>query len=393
MRAAGTPSADTLVVSRDAGLQALAERLLPELAARSGLALRRPVRVEYRTREQLERYLAFKLDEDLPPARAAHMVEVYSRLGLMDGDTDLRRLLVQVYREQVAGFYDPDSTALFVMDDQPAGDVEAVLLHELVHAVQDQSVDLGQLTDPSRGNDRTMAAQAAMEGHATLVMMEYQVERMQGRSLDLTTVPGFAAQLRAQMSGMADGYPALSAAPRIIRDGMLFPYLDGSGFILEAWRRLGERPAALATLVPQSTEQVLDPERFLDEPGDPPLVVEILPAGAETLYGDNLGRVETGIFLEELAGSAAGAAAAGWGGDAYVLADSPAGRTLIWATVWDDAGARDRFVAEVEVALPYRLEDAAISSREVAGHPAAVLTVGPPLEVELRVRADGGDGA
>ena len=55
-----------MVVSSDPELQALATELLPDLARRSGMELRDPVRVEKRTRAELVRYLEHKLDEELP---------------------------------------------------------------------------------------------------------------------------------------------------------------------------------------------------------------------------------------------------------------------------------------------------------------------------------------
>ena len=148
-----------MVISSDPALAELASTLLPDLARRSGMELREPVRIEERTREELVRYLRFKLDEELPEEEARARVDAYALLGLVPPDLDLRDVLMRLYTEQVAGFYDPDSTALFVMDDQPPADLRSVLLHELVHAVQDQTADLDALTDPALGGERRKASQ------------------------------------------------------------------------------------------------------------------------------------------------------------------------------------------------------------------------------------------
>ena len=79
-----------LVISSDATLGELAAALLPDLAARSGLSLRAPVRLEMRSREQLVRYLESKLDEELPPEEARATVDAYALLGLVSADLDLR---------------------------------------------------------------------------------------------------------------------------------------------------------------------------------------------------------------------------------------------------------------------------------------------------------------
>ena len=193
------------VVSSDPTLVELASELLPDLVRRSGLELREPVRLERRSREQLIRYLEGKLEEELPPSEARAVVDVYALLGLVRPDTDLRSLLLGLYTEQVAGFYEPDSTALFVLDDQPDVALQGLLVHELVHAIQDQNADLEALTDRELGNDRTTAAQAAIEGHATLVMLEYMTEQMAGVPIDLADVPDFAATKAPSAAAKPDG--------------------------------------------------------------------------------------------------------------------------------------------------------------------------------------------
>lgn len=384
------PGPDTLVISADAELREMAEGILPDLAARSGLALREPVRLERRSREELEGYLRAKLDEELPEERARHLTAVYSRFGLMAGDVDLRGLLLSVYREQVAGFYDPDSTALFVMDDQSAEALEPVLLHELVHAVQDQWTDLDAATSRENGNDRATAAQAAIEGHATLVMLEYMAEQAQGRDLDLTEIPGFAGQMRAVLEVARSEYPELAKAPRVIQEGMLFPYMEGAGFVLEVWRTRGTREGPFGELLPSSTEQVLDPSRFLADSPDDPTALLVEPGAGEVVYRDGLGAVEVRILLEELVGVGAGAAVAGWDGDAYALVAAPdGGLRLAWASVWDDVQARDRFVEALAPGLGGLPEPATLTPLDVDGRAGALLMVGDPMEVRVSLTAGG----
>lgn len=379
---------DSMVVSDDPELKAMALEMLPDLARRSGLELQAPVRLERRSRSELEAYLRYKLDQDLPPRRAERMVEVYSRLGLMPGDLDLRGLFLSVYREQVAGFYDPDSTALFVMEDQPAETLQPILLHELVHAVQDQAMDLSRIIGPEVGNDRATAAQAAIEGQATLVMMEYMTEALRGGEVDLTEIPGFADQMRSLLAAAGDQYPELSRAPRVIQEGVLLPYIEGAGFVLEVWRSREGRDHPLESLLPASTEQVLDPARFLSDPPDDPTAITLTVTGGEVVYEDGLGMAETRILLEEHGGPDAGSAATGWDGDRYALVEGVEGTTLVWVSVWDDVEARDRFVATL---APFPLGDAshgesALEALEVEGRPAALLRVGPGVEgVEIRL--------
>ncbi len=360
-----------LVISSDATLGELAAALLPDLAARSGLSLRAPVRLEMRSREQLVRYLESKLDEELPPEEAQATVDAYALLGLVSADLDLREVLLALYTEQVAGFYEPDSTALFVMDDQPQAALQGLLVHELVHAVQDQWADLDALTDPDLGNDRATAAQAAIEGHATLVMLEYMTEQMQGTSIDLSQLPNFADQLRPALQGMRAQFPALASAPRVIQEALLFPYLEGAGFVQGLWMR-EDRVAPFGEYLPQSTEQILT-----GAADDVPVELAVAVQGARVVHDDVLGRLELGVLLDEHLGAGSSSLAEGWGGDRYAMFETGNGeRAMVWYAVWDDVGSRDRFFAGLRGALGAFGAEATLDSIDVQGRAAVRLRVG-----------------
>jgi hypothetical protein len=364
---------DPRVISSDPTLVEMASDLLPDLVARSGLELREPIRLERRSREQLIRYLEGKLDQELPPDEARATVDVYALLGLVPRDLDLRSVLLGLYTEQVAGFYEPDSTALFVMDDQPEAALQGLLVHELVHAIQDQNADLKALTDGSLGNDRATAALAAIEGHATLVMLEHMTEQMAGVPIDLSEVPDFATQMRPLLQGMGPQFPALAGAPRIIQEALLFPYLEGTSFVQALWTRgapTGERVAPFADNLPESTEQVL-----MRTTADDPVELELDVTESQVIREDGFGRLELGIFLEEH--GADPAAADGWEGDRYVLVEATGeGRALAWYTIWEDEALRSRFTSAMHVVLPRLGAEASLEPLEVGGLPATLLRIG-----------------
>jgi len=368
------------VRSTDPSLVELASAILPDLARRSGLTLKEPVRIEVRTRTALASYLRYKLDEQLPEEEARVTVASYALLGLVSDTLDLRAVLLGLYAEQVAGFYDPDSTALFIMDDQPGSTLQGLLIHELVHAVQDQSVDLDSLTDPRLPNDQGTAAQAAIEGHATLVMLEYLAEQMQGAPVDLGAVPDLGAQLRSNLQGMRTQYPALAGAPRVIQEALLFPYLEGAGFVQALWAR-GERVAPFGDHLPRSTEQILTRDL-----GDAPIRLALSVQGGRSVHEDNLGRLETGLLTEARFGDGGDALAQGWGGDLYALIDlAEGGRGLAWATVWDDVAARDRFLDALGPRPDGFPASATAEAIEVGGRPGVLLRVGLPTSVRVEV--------
>jgi hypothetical protein len=386
--AAGACAAQTdsgLVSSSDPELAAMAARLLPDLATRSGMELREPVRLEERSREELTRYLGAKLDEDLPEDEARARVDAYGLLGLVEPGTDLRALLLGLYQEQVAGFYEPDSTALYVLDDQPPEALEPLLVHELVHAVQDQSTDLHALTDPDVGNDRATAAMALVEGHATLVMFEYLTEQMTGSPVDLGAVPDFAAQIGPVLASMTAQFPALASAPRVVRESLVFPYVGGAGYVQRLWTG-GGRPNPFQEAFPLSTEQVLSPG------AQPPTEILLDVRGAERRLDDTLGMLELKILLEDVLGLGAEAArgvASGWDGDRWVLVETGDGSgALAYVTLWESDSARARFLEAVRGGPDAFVAPATVEPLDVGGRSASLLRIGGSgYEVAARLAA------
>ena len=370
-----------LVVSSDAALQETANRLLQDISERSGLSFDRPVRVEWRSEEELVRYLTFKLDEEFQEGEVERIRDSYALLGLVPETLDLGALFLALYTEQVAGFYDADSVALYVRSGQDEETVESVLVHELVHAAQDQSVDLDALTGRARGNDRRIAAQAAAEGHATLVMLEYALEKRQGAEVDLVAIPNFIDLMGPSLAAAASSSPVLSTAPRVVRESLIFPYVWGTEYVRVLWQRRPGRPPPFGELLPQSTEQVLEPERAFGPEPDAPVDIDISGGGTSVTYANSLGVAEIGILFEEVAGD--GRPIAGWEGDRFALVEGDdGGRGLVWWSVWEDEAARDAFVSRGR-AVAAALTDATLEPDMLDGRPAAVLTVGavpvPPV--------------
>ena len=369
------------VVSSDAALQETANALLEDISERSGLSFTRPVRVEWRSEEELVRYLTFKLDEEFQEGEVERIRDSYALLGLVPETLDLEALFLALYTEQVAGFYDPDSVALYVRSGQDEETVESVLVHELVHAAQDQFADLDALTGRARGNDRQIAAQAAAEGHATLVMLEYALEKQQGAEVDLVAIPDFIDLMGPSLAAAASSSPVLSTAPGIVRESLIFPYVQGTEYVRVLWQRRPGRPPPFGELLPHSTEQVLEPERAFGPEPDAPVDIEFSGGGASVTYTNSLGVAEIGILFEEVAGD--GRPIRGWEGDQFALVEGGDGsRGLVWWSVWEDEAARDAFVSRGQ-AVAGALTDATLEPDTLDGRPAAVLTVGavpaPPL--------------
>jgi hypothetical protein len=371
-------------------LRPLVDSLLPVMERISGLAALEPVRLERRTREEARRYVIDRLDAELPRPELERMHAAYAAFGLLPDTLDLRSLLLELYTEQVIGYYDPEERALFVVAGVPRDALATVVAHELVHALQDQHYGLesvmgqGAHRAGDRDNDRQTAAAAAIEGHATLSMILLAVEGRLGRPALAGELPDVSAEFWAEGGAGGEEFPSLRGAPALIRESLVFPYFAGAGFVqalwIEAERRGEARPPPFGEHLPRSSAEVLHPrERFLARRLDPVTPVLLEPdAGWRTLYEDNLGELEIGILLREQLGPGADAAARGWVGDRYRLIERAAGeRVLQWVTVWDDAASADAFAAAYRTLLRRRDRAGATHRLQLDGRPAVVVIYAP----------------
>lgn len=335
---------------RDAELQRKVAEILPRVEEYAALEAKRVPVVEQATAEILERYLVQRLESEFPGDSLENLSLAYGLFGLIPDTIDVRQLLVDLLLEQAVGYYDPARDVLFIREEAPPGLLDAVVAHELVHALQDQQVDLDSLVDGVTRNDARSAIQAAIEGQATVAMFAFQLER------PVEQLPELGPEMAAAMADPAV-FPRLAAAPAVVRDPLLFAYLGGARYVQRLWRLEPGRPAPLGEWLPESTEQLLHTERLLEQ-RDSPTPVEMTYAGGEwrLQYKGDLGELELRIYFEEHLGNAplAATAAAGWDGDAYAVMVREADRALVWYTVWDSEQDAEEFVDAYRTAFVAR---------------------------------------
>ncbi len=325
---------------RDAGLAHLVDSLKPAVERAAGLRFKRTPNSALRSREQVRNYLIAKLRQELPPERVRGVEAAYRLLGMLPDTLDLERLLVDLYSEQVAGFYDPDSTMLFGVAGADPLQLKLVLAHEMVHALQGQYLPLDSILHDIHSNDRLTAAQAVLEGQATLVSI-----RVLSPGQDVTAEPEFWEAYRRQVTAQQGSMPVFARAPLLVRETLLFPYLDGAEFM--RWWATSPFADSLpsGSRMPASTEQILHPDRYLKH--DQPVPLRFA-GGPARLYQDGLGEIEILVLEAQLQGQGEmprTVVPLGWGGDLYGVYDTPAAPALVWYAVWDDARSADRFAA------------------------------------------------
>ncbi len=215
-----------------------------------------------------------------------------------------------------------------------------------------------------------------LEGQATVAQIPVLMPEQKPDTFAL----GWFWRQRAVMAAQQAQMKEFARAPLWLREGLIFPYLGGADFIV--WFRHKYFGRSVLDAMPQSTEQILHPERYAahDEPTD--LVFSSRP---DTLqYEDGLGEFETRLLFQQHLGDEAEAAnlAAGWDGDRYQVL-GPKSDALVWYSVWDDVAAATRFAAGLQRAWQKGRPDGRTARRSeirqltVSGRPVVRLVDAP----------------
>src|SRR4051812_25685063 len=191
------------------------------------LAVKEPVKSAFKTRDEIEQSVMRDLDESTPPAEFDASQKTLLKLGLVPQNFQLREYVVKLLREQVAGFYEPKTKEFYLAAWLPLAEQKKVMAHELMHALQDQHFNLRRFEKWPKGDaDAELAAHALVEGEATLIMIIYDLEQSGLRGIDITKIDSLTERLLDNDAEASDpNYPVLSAAPRVLRENLQFPYI------------------------------------------------------------------------------------------------------------------------------------------------------------------------
>lgn len=376
---------------------------IPIIERGTGLKFKRPPVLETRTRAQVRQFLEAQFKTEQSHHELAAKQIFYSRLGLMPDTLDLRSLFVNLLTEQVEGFYDPHTKVLYVVDSSPPDITGVTIQHELVHALQDQYMNLDSINHVNRQNDRSQAAKAVIEGQAMLVPIQAALGPGAG-------LPGGWDRVRdmirdSRMQGMAE----MRAAPEIVQETLIFPYLSGAEFVRQfQLHEPGKQP--FGENMPTSTSEILHTGSFFSPQRQAPLAIAFAKPSAGTVtYDDDLGEFETRLFLLQFLQdqNASMRVAAGWAGDRYEVIKFPSGDGIAWLTLWNTTVQSGEFGSDAEAVLARRFDHPAskdtplgkvfelpksrtvtIWGGVVAGRPAVLYTDFPTGVPASVVRAD-----
>lgn len=344
--------------SEQTALEAVATPLYDQLAAiRSIAAPGQPPPVLLRSRADNRRFIEQEINRRYSKAQLEAERKSMVAWGVLPADYDLQRLFLDLLEEQVSAYYDPRGKVMVVGDWLPPEQQRAALMHELVHALQDRELPIDTFIGPDPGQgDRLLARQALIEGEAVSLTFDLLLKP---QGMDISRLPDLS--MTQGLITTSAGGPVIDKAPKFVRDLLLFPYVEGLGFIYQFRKRQPwSGMSAVYKDPPRSTTQILHPEKYLDTREDPLAVVipdlsRLLP-GSRLVSEDDLGEFSLGAVLAFHLGDTEGPrVAVGWRGDRYRIWEDTAGRfTIAYRVIMTDAQVATTLADHLKAAVERR---------------------------------------
>lgn len=328
------------------------------------------------SRDQVEAYVTKHTGEDEDAKRLRRSELVLKKFGLLPRDFDLGKFLVVLLKEQVAGYYDPKTRTVNLLDWLVADQQKPVLAHELTHALQDQSFNLEKYMRPADGDlakkkeitaqdieddEVSTARQAVVEGQAMVVLVDYTLEPM---GLSLKDSPQVVQSLKdGMLVGTADAVQFRNA-PIYMKEALTFPYRYGIDFIADLLIK-GGKEKAFADLFrnpPRTTRQIMEPQTYLSGEHLEPMNVPDFRQTFKNYERFDVGAVgefDVAVLIDQYAGSQiSNQLYPHWRGGYYYAVrpkgDPAAPLGLLYASRWSSPEKAANFAAIYALALSKR---------------------------------------
>jgi hypothetical protein len=344
----------------------------------TGLPIKHEVKRELIRRDQVQAYLEKNMKEDKDAQRLERSEVVLKRFGLLPPNFDLKTFLVAMLREQVAGYYDPKTNTVNLLNWLDVEQQRPVLAHELTHALQDQSIGLESWMksadegadhkgDPSPGDiqndEETAARQAIVEGQAMAVLLDYMLAPT-GKTL--VDSPQLTEALKQGMLvGTADS-PTFQQAPLFLKDELTFPYRYGLDFTAALLKAGGKELAYTGVFKnpPKTTREIMEPRTYLaHEKLEPMKMLDFSKDFKAYDWFDigAMGEFDVAVLVEQYAGGdEARALYPHWRGGYYFAGrpkgDKSAPLGLLYVSRWSSAEKAAEFAAVYAKSLAQRYQ-------------------------------------
>jgi hypothetical protein len=322
----------------------------PQVETALGVKFKTPPKLEIRTHDQVREFLLQRMQDPAIKKQLASQEALYKALGLAPDTLHFSDLMVKLLTEQIIGYYDPKTKVLYVVQGSPEDYAGITIMHELVHALQDQYVNLDSLERITNDDDRAAAAQAVIEGEATYE----QLYIMSGGGNNIAAqFPGGWDTMRQTIRDNVKSQPVFSSAPRALQESMLFPYINGADFVRRFKGHYGKRLPFDS--LPITTKQLMHDSAYFGAKKDLPSEI-MLPSIPGTIDVNTMGEFGTRVYIythtrvEDLSICASN----GWDGDKYALVKMGTGYGVVWVSVWDQRQDGIEFIDAIDQVMRQR---------------------------------------
>lgn len=345
-------------------LFAAVDRITAFASEDSGFPQHSPVKRQLIAPADIEKRMRQRLAKEELSDRIARAELTMKKFGLLPRDFDIKEFMIKLERKDIAAFYDDESKSISLVNTIPLEAQEAVLAHELTHALQDQNYNLhvwsrpgekdGE-TDPSTYEDETGdARRAVIEGQATVVFMDYILAK---RGRNLLNTPGLIYRMEDPLIKASVDTPMMHNAPMILREAGSFPYHEGLIFEGELLQAGGKNMAFAGAFArpPKTTHEVIQPRAYLNHEKLPPLPFpdarRLLKDQYEVFDSGSMGELDVRALLWQFSGrTLADDLSKDWQGGAYMAfrnksaaAATTADLKLFYVSRWKSELAAERF--------------------------------------------------
>jgi hypothetical protein len=358
----------------------------------TGLPVRKQVKRRLTSREEVVSYLTKHMnDEDTKRLRRSELV--LKKFGLLPPTFDLETFLLALLKEEVAGYYDPKTKTVNLLDWVPMEEQEPVMAHELTHALQDQSFglekwmkrgdkDLGEIRkDPTpqdiENDEIDDAREAVVEGQAQAMMFQYAI-LPSGHSI--VDSPALLDAMEEETLTGTPGTKVFNEAPIFLKESMTFPYSYGMEFIVKVMQQAGKEKAFDGVLKnpPHTTRQIMQPETYLSGERIEPMPVPDFKRDFKQYQKFDIGAMgefDVDILIEQYAGKKrAKQMYPEWRGGYYYAAkqklDAAAPLGLLYVSRWSSPEKAAEFAAIYADSLKERYKSVAEVGGTAATQPA-----------------------
>ena len=263
--------------------------------------------------------------------------DIYRALGIVDGQRTLEEIWAGFGDGGVVGFYDSSTGTIKLRSGEITSYTETVLVHELVHALEDQVFGLDRSEDADRSNEIAWTFSALTEGSARVIEDRYRAQLSSAELAEETAVLA-ALPRTVSLSDFSTSFLELQFGRS--RYGELFAealWSEGQRAIDNAF----ENP-------PETSELVLDPGAYLrGTPSDP--TVSLPSADGDVFASGVWGEAAWAAVLNDVFDrDDALDFADGWGGDSYVAWRTATGTCVRLHVGADSPADLDGFAAAIE---------------------------------------------